>query len=59
MNDLTQKELDEALFQLTSLLNKLKKVVLKLEVGKAQHTLASRRIKALEISIALIQEKHL
>lgn len=50
----TEIELEEAKNALTSLLSKCEKAILKLEEKSSQHTLMLRRIKALNISINLI-----
>lgn len=50
----TEIELKEAKNSLTSLLSKCDKAILKLEGKSSQHTLMVRRIKALNISLQLI-----
>lgn len=54
MSQFSNEELSEALRAITSTLSKLKKVEPKLKVGTSQHTLVTRRIKALQISSDLI-----
>jgi hypothetical protein len=51
----TKEELEEALKSITSTLNKCEKV--KLTQGTSQWTLLIRRIKAFNISIALIKKE--
>lgn len=55
---LEQADLQEAHRALLSTLRKCEKVLPKLREGTAQHTLLSRRIRALEIALVLIEEKH-
>jgi hypothetical protein len=50
-------ELAEARRALVSLLGKCGKTLPKLEGSKAQHTLMARRIRAFEVSIALIDQE--
>ncbi|WP_118196627.1 hypothetical protein [Albibacterium indicum] len=50
----TEIELKEAKNSLTSLLSKCDRAILKLEEKSSQHTLMVRRIKALNISLQLI-----
>jgi hypothetical protein len=57
LNKFTTEELEEALRSITSTLNKCIKVKEKLVEGTSQWTLLIRRIKAFEISIALIQKE--
>lgn len=52
-----KEELEEALRSLDSTLSKCEKVLPKLKVGSPQHTLLVRRIKALQISLALIRQE--
>lgn len=54
---LTRAELEEARRALTSTIGKCAKVQPKLRPGTAQHTLLTRRIRALEISVALIDQR--
>ncbi|MEZ4399208.1 MAG: hypothetical protein R3B06_04270 [Kofleriaceae bacterium] len=51
------EELDAALRALASTLAKCTKVLPKLTVGSSQHTLLTRRIRALEIAVALIERE--
>ncbi|PRD47435.1 hypothetical protein C5745_08905 [Sphingobacterium haloxyli] len=53
----TKLELKEAKMSLTSLLSKCDKAILKLEKKSSQHTLMVRRIKALNISLQLIESE--
>ena len=57
MADYTKAELDEAHQALTSTLQKCEKVQESSKLGASQRTLLERRIKALRISLALIEEK--
>lgn len=57
MSDYTKQELEEALRSHVSTINKCKKALPKIKEKSAQQTLLSRRIKALEISIELIEEE--
>lgn len=50
----SQEELQEALRAIHSTIGKCEKVLPKLSVGKSQHTLTVRRIKALQIAASLI-----
>ncbi|RIH63507.1 hypothetical protein D1164_19730 [Mariniphaga sediminis] len=52
-----EKELEEALVALTSLIDKCEKAKDKLEQSSSQQTLLKRRIKALQIAVSLIKEK--
>ncbi|HEY9060775.1 MAG TPA: hypothetical protein VIO64_09775 [Pseudobacteroides sp.] len=54
MDSYTKEELEEALRAITSTISKCEKVLPKLKPGTSQHTLLTRRIKALRISSALI-----
>lgn len=54
MQPYTQAELQEAHRALLSTLRKCEKALPKLAQGTAQHTLLTRRIKALEIALDLI-----
>jgi len=51
------EELQEARRALASTLSKCEKALLKLTPGKSQHTLTVRRIKALQIALALIDRE--
>jgi hypothetical protein len=53
----TKEELEEALRSITLTLNKCEKVKGKLIQGTSQWTLLIRRIKALDISIALLKKE--
>lgn len=57
METYTKDELQEALRAIQSTLSKCEKALLKLPQGKSQHTLLTRRIKALHISACLIQRE--
>lgn len=57
MNDYTKEELQEALRAIESTISKCEKVQPKLKPGTSQHTLLVRRIKALQISSALIKRE--
>ena len=57
MRHYTTEELLEAKRSVASTLGKCEKALLKLTPGKSQHTLMVRRIKAFEISLALIDEE--
>lgn len=50
----SQEELQEALRAINSTIGKCEKVLPKLNIGKSQHTLTIRRIKALQIALSLI-----
>lgn len=51
------EELEEALKALLSIINKCEKVMPKLKENSAQQTLLKRRIKALQISVDLIERE--
>lgn len=53
----SQDELAQALIALTSTISKCDKVLPKLKQGSSQHTLLTRRIKALAIAVALIKRE--
>ena len=53
----SDEELHKALRALTSTLSKCEKVLPKLRSGTSQHTLLTRRIRALEIANALIKRE--
>ena len=57
MTNYTDVELKEALRAIISTLNKCEKARLNLKEGSAQQTLLVRRIKALHISIDLIERE--
>ena len=57
MEAFTQEELSEALRAIESTIRKCEKVKPKLAEGTSQHTLLVRRIRALEISAALIRRE--
>ncbi len=57
MEDFTKEELQEALRAIDSTIRKCEKVQPKLKEGTSSHTLLIRRIKALQISSALIKQK--
>lgn len=52
-----QEDLQQALGALTSTISKCEKVLPKLKQGSSQHTLLTRRIKALYIAVALIKRE--
>ena len=56
MNDYKKEELEEAKTALTSTLRKCEKVREGKKLGASQHTLLERRIKALRISLSLIED---
>ena len=53
----TKADLEEALRAISSTISKCEKVQPKLEPGTSQHTLLTRRIKALNIASALIKRE--
>jgi molybdopterin-binding protein len=53
----TEEELDNALEAVTTIISRVEKIQPKFEEGTPQHTLAIRRIKALNISLALIKRE--
>lgn len=57
MTAFTQDDLAEALRALDSTISKCEKVLPKLRLGSSQHTLLTRRIKALHIAVALIKRE--
>ena len=57
MPDYTKPELEEAQRALASTLHKCEKTQESSKLGASQRTLLERRIKALQISLALIEEK--
>ena len=57
MDTFAKEELEQALRAIVSTIGKCEKVLPKLKQGKAQHTLLSRRIKALHIAAALIKRE--
>ncbi len=57
MEEFTKEELQEALRAIDSTIHKCEKVQPKLKEGTSSHTLLIRRIKALQISSALIKQK--
>jgi len=56
MEEYTKQDLEEALRAIASTLHKCEKAFEKLREGTPQHTLAKNRIKALRISINLINK---
>jgi hypothetical protein len=52
-----EEELEEALKAIISIINKCEKVMPKLKENSAQQTLLIRRIKALQISVDLIERE--
>jgi hypothetical protein len=56
-NELTKQELEEALQAIASTISKCEKVQPKLKPGTSQHTLLTRRIKALQVASTLIQRE--
>ena len=57
MEEFTKEELQEALRAIDSTIRKCEKVQPKLKEGTSSHTLLIRRIKALQISSALIKRE--
>jgi hypothetical protein len=57
MQQFTQEELEEALRAIASTISKCEKVLPKLKEGTSQHTLLTRRIKALQIASSLILQE--
>ncbi len=57
MNTYTIAELTEARRSIDSTLHKCEKALLKLTPGKSQHTLTTRRIKAFQIALVLIDRE--
>lgn len=57
MDTFTKEDLEEALRAIDSTIHKCEKVLPKLKQGTSQHTLLTRRIKALYISAALIKRE--
>ncbi len=57
MNTYTTTELTEARRSIDSTLHKCEKALLKLTPGKSQHTLTTRRIKAFQIALELINRE--
>lgn len=57
MDTFSKEELEEALRSIASTISKCEKVQPKLKPGTSQHTLLIRRIKALNIAIALIKRE--
>ncbi|MCL2023424.1 MAG: hypothetical protein FWG82_03540 [Oscillospiraceae bacterium] len=57
MIEYTKIELEEAQYALTSTLHKCEKVQEGKKLGKSQETLLVRRINALRLALALIEEK--
>jgi hypothetical protein len=56
MDNFTPEELAEALRSIASTVSKCEKVLPKLKPGTSQHTLLTRRIKALNIASSLIRQ---
>ena len=57
MANYAKQELEEAIKAIVSTINKCEKVLPKLKENSAQHTLLTRRIKALQISVDLIKRE--
>lgn len=57
MTEYTEADLKEGIYALSSTLSKCEKALIKLKEGSPQHTLTTRRIKALRLAISLMQEK--
>lgn len=57
MDKFTKEELREALRAIESTISKCEKVQPKLKEGTSQHTLLIRRIKALRITVSLIEKE--
>lgn len=57
VDELTRDDLEEALRAIASTIRKCEKVEPKLARGSSQHTLLTRRIKALYVASALIERE--
>ena len=57
MNEYTREELEDALQKVSSIISKCEKAQLKFAEGTSQHTLLKNRIKAMQISKALIMRE--
>jgi hypothetical protein len=57
MTSFTKEELLEAKISLSSTLSKCEKAFLKLKENSSQHTLMARRIKALRVSLQLLEKE--
>lgn len=57
MDTYTTEELLEARRAIDSTLHKCEKALLKLTPGKSQHTLTTRRVKAFQVALELIDRK--
>lgn len=57
MTKFAEEELEEALKSIVSTISKCEKVLPKLKENSAQQTLLKRRIKALQISVELIERE--
>ncbi len=57
LEQVTKEDLEEALRAIASTIGKCEKIEPKLKQGTSQHTLLTRRIKALHIASALIQRE--
>lgn len=55
--DVDRTDLMEAIKQVTSIISKCEKALLNQRVGSPQHTLLTRRIRAMQISKDLMQER--
>ena len=55
MNDRTNKEVDEALQAIASMINRTEKAKEKFAQGTSQHTLQKNRLKALHIALSLVK----
>lgn len=57
MNEYAREELEDALQKVSSIISKCEKSQLKFAEGTSQHTLLKNRIKAMQISKALIMRE--
>lgn len=57
MDDFMEKDMEEALQAIASMIDRSEKVQKKFSQGTSQHTLLKNRIKALNIALALITKK--
>ncbi|MCL2080572.1 MAG: hypothetical protein FWH16_00565 [Oscillospiraceae bacterium] len=57
MDSYTKNDLEEAIKAISSTISKCEKAFEKLKKGTSSHTLTKRRIKALYISISLIEKE--
>ena len=57
MNDFTEKDMEEALQSIASMINRTEKAKEKFLQGTSQHTLQKNRLKALHIASSLISKR--